>query len=260
MRAHTTVVPDDSLPDVTGHYPNATRQREIAPLKVLFDMVDTVGRDAPSEGTRTMGPMPEPVSDPVGSEGRCPWAQSTPDYLRYHDEEWGRPVHGEAALFERVTLEAFQSGLSWLTILRRREGFRTAFSGFDADVVAGFGEADRARLLADPGIIRNRAKVDAAITNARAVVALRERGGLDAVLWSFAPERHGRPATVADVPAQTPGSVALARALRAAGFTFVGPTTMYAAMQACGLVNDHIVGCPAGDRPSPWSAPVSGPS
>jgi len=180
------------------------------------------------------------------ADGRCPWALSTPDYVRYHDEEWGRPVHGERALFERITLEAFQSGLSWLTILRRREGFRSAFDGFDPERVAAYDEADRARLLADPGIIRNRAKVEAAIANAGAVVRLRDTGGLDELVWSFAPPRHPRPATPAEVPAQTPESVALAAALRAAGFRFVGPTTMYAAMQACGLVNDHLVGCPAG--------------
>ncbi len=155
-------------------------------------------------------------------------------------------MHGETALFERITLEAFQSGLSWLTILRRREGFRAAFAGFDADLVAGFGDEDRARLLADERIIRNRSKVDAAITNARAVVALREHGGLDALVWSHAPAAHDRPRTIEDVPAQTPESVALARSLRGAGLTFVGPTTMYAAMQACGLVNDHLIGCPAG--------------
>ncbi len=186
----------------------------------------------------------------VGEDGkpRCPWGLSTPDYVAYHDTEWGRPVHGERALFERITLEAFQSGLSWLTILRRRENFRTAFAGFDADVVAGFGERERARLLADAGIVRNRAKIDAAITNAAAVVALRDTvpGGLDALIWSFAPERHPAPRRLADVPASTEESKALAKALKRHGFGFVGPTTAYAAMQACGLVDDHLRGCVAG--------------
>ncbi len=179
-------------------------------------------------------------------DGRCPWALGAPDYAAYHDEEWGRPVHGEAALFERITLEAFQSGLSWLTILRRREGFRAAFAGFDADAVAAYDDEDRARLLADARIIRNRSKVEAAITNARAVVALRDHGGLDALVWSHAPAEHRRPRTIEEVPTRTPESLALARSLRTAGLTFVGPTTMYAAMQACGLVNDHLLGCPAG--------------
>jgi DNA-3-methyladenine glycosylase I len=186
----------------------------------------------------------------VGEDGRarCPWAAATADYARYHDEEWGRPVHGERALFERLTLEAFQSGLSWLTILRKREAFRAAFAGFEPDVVARFRDADRARLLADAGIVRNRAKVDAAVTNARAVVALRDAvdGGLDALVWSFAPD-PGRPAPVtpADVPAVTPESTALATALKRHGLVFVGPTTAYAAMQACGLVDDHLTGCVA---------------
>lgn len=185
----------------------------------------------------------------VGSDGRsrCGWGAGPEDYRRYHDEEWGRPVRGERGLYERITLEAFQSGLSWLTILRKREAFRAAFDGFDADVVAGYGETDVARLLADPGIVRNRAKVLAAVTNARAVVALRDRveGGLDALVWSFAPDPSARPAprSLADVPAITPESTALARALKSSGFVFVGPTTAYAAMQACGLVDDHLSGC-----------------
>jgi len=181
----------------------------------------------------------------VGADGlaRCVWAGSTPDYTAYHDVEWGVPVRGETALYERLTLEAFQSGLSWLTILRKREGFRAAFAGFQADQVAAFGEADVARLMADPAIVRNRLKVNAAISNARAVVALREHGGLDELVWSFAPAEHRRPASHADVPATSPESVALAKALKRNGFVFVGPTTMYAAMQACGLVDDHVAGC-----------------
>lgn len=174
---------------------------------------------------------------------RCSWAGSAPDYLAYHDEEWGVPVHGESALFERLTLEAFQSGLAWITILRKRPAFRSAFAGFDADAVAAFGDDDRERLLADAGIVRNRAKIDAALTNARAVVALRERGGLDDLVWSHAPRAHRPPRSGAEVPATSPESVALAKALKKAGFAFVGPTTMYAAMQACGLVDDHVVGC-----------------
>jgi DNA-3-methyladenine glycosylase I len=181
----------------------------------------------------------------VGADGiaRCAWAGSTPDYLAYHDTEWGVPVHGERALYERLTLEAFQSGLSWLTILRKREAFRTAFAGFDPEVVAGYDERDRERLLADAGIVRNRLKVDAAIHNAGAVVALRGHGGLDALVWSHAPAHHTPPAGPDDFRATTPESVALAKALKKAGFVFVGPTTMYAAMQACGLVDDHVVGC-----------------
>ena len=187
----------------------------------------------------------------TGSDGlvRCAWGASTPDYTLYHDTEWGVVVRGDDALYERMTLEAFQSGLSWLTILRKREGFRSAFAGFDADVVARYGDADVARLLADTRIVRNRAKVDAAIANARAVVTLRETvdGGLDSLVWSFAPDGGTRPAprVLADVPAHTPESKALAKALKRHGFGFVGPTTAYAAMQACGLVNDHLADCVA---------------
>ena len=181
----------------------------------------------------------------VGEDGvaRCAWAGSTPDYLDYHDTEWGVPVHGERALYERLTLEAFQSGLAWITILRKRAGFRAAFAGFDPEVVARFDDDDRARLMADTGIVRNRLKVDAAITNAAAVLALREVGGLDELVWSHAPEHHASPQTTADFRATSPESVALAKALKKAGFVFVGPTTMYAAMQACGLVDDHLAGC-----------------
>ncbi|HEX3004735.1 MAG TPA: DNA-3-methyladenine glycosylase I [Angustibacter sp.] len=182
----------------------------------------------------------------VGDDGlaRCAWAGSTPDYTAYHDGEWGREVHGERALFERITLEAFQSGLSWLTILRKREGFRAAFAGFDADAVATYTDDDLARLMADTAIVRNHAKIRAAITNARAVVDLRDDGGLDALVWSFQPARRPRrPAALSDVPAITPESTALSKALKRKGFVFVGPTTAYAAMQACGLVDDHVEGC-----------------
>ncbi|MFE0632360.1 DNA-3-methyladenine glycosylase I [Streptomyces sp. NPDC058864] len=185
----------------------------------------------------------------TGPDGlaRCPWGLSTDDYVEYHDTEWGRPVHGEAALYERLSLEAFQSGLSWITILRRREGFRRAFAHFSPEAVAAFTDEDRERLLADPGIIRNRAKIDAAIANANATLALREahEGGLDALVWSYAPDPAGRPAprTTADVPAVTAESTALAKDLKKRGFRFVGPTTAYALMQACGLVDDHLADC-----------------
>ena len=179
-----------------------------------------------------------------GADGlaRCPWGLSTPDYVSYHDDEWGRPVHGEAALFERVSLEAFQSGLSWITILRKREAFRSAFAGFEPGLVAEYDDEDVGRLLADAGIVRNRAKVLATIANARAAVAL--PGGLEALLWSFAPDGdRPAPRTTADIPAVSPESTAMAKALRKHGFRFVGPTTAYALMQATGMVNDHLAGC-----------------
>ncbi len=158
----------------------------------------------------------------------------------YHDREWGRPVTDEAGLFERLCLEAFQSGLSWSTILAKREGFRRAFAGFDPEAVARFGPADRERLLADASIVRNRAKIDAAIANAGAVMALRAGPGLVELVWSFSPD-PGEPS--ADIPAVTDESKALAKALKAHGFRFVGPTTAYALMQAAGLVNDHVGEC-----------------
>ena len=173
---------------------------------------------------------------------RCAWAGSAPEYVAYHDEEWGRPVHGDDALFERLCLEAFQSGLSWITILRKRPAFREAFAGFRIPVVAEFGDDDVARLMADPGIVRNRAKVTAAIGNARA--ALQVPDGLSALLWSFAPTApRPRPQTLADVPATSPESVAMAKDLKRRGFSFVGPTTAYALMQATGMVDDHIATC-----------------
>ena len=181
-----------------------------------------------------------------GPDGRprCGWATASDDYLCYHDEEWGRPVRGDDALFERLCLEAFQSGLSWLTILRKRERFRAAFADFRIPAVAGLGADDRARLLADAGIVRNRAKVDASIRNARAAAALADTT-LTELVWSFAPPPRPAPASFADVPARTPESTALARELKRRGFVFVGPTTAYATMQACGLVNDHLAGCVA---------------
>ncbi len=173
---------------------------------------------------------------------RCAWATSTADYVAYHDEEWGRPLHGDDRLFERLTLEAFQSGLSWLVILRKREAFRRAFDGFRIERVAGYDDADVARLLADPGIVRNRAKIEAAAANARAALEL--PGGLSGHLWSFAPAAdRPAPTVLAEVPARSPESTAMARDLRRRGFRFVGPTTAYALMQATGMVDDHLAGC-----------------
>jgi len=186
------------------------------------------------------------VSGPVtGDDGvdRCPWAAGDLLNRSYHDTEWGVPVHGESAYLERLTLEAFQSGLSWRTILDKRENFRAAFAGFDADVVAAYDDGDRARLMADVGIVRNRLKVDAAITNARATVALREKDGLEEFVLDFRPGASPRPATSEEVPTTSPESVALSKALKKIGFVFVGPTTMYALMEAIGLVDDHLLGC-----------------
>jgi DNA-3-methyladenine glycosylase I len=172
---------------------------------------------------------------------RCGWADSTPEYRAYHDDEWGRPLHGDTALFERLCLEGFQSGLSWLVILRKRPAFRRAFAGFDPATVAAFGADDVARLLADAGIVRNRAKIEATVHNAGRVLALDVP--LDALLWSFAPAAHRRPADLADVPSTSPESVAMAKALKRRGLRFVGPTTCYALMQATGIVDDHVAGC-----------------
>ncbi|TDE44207.1 DNA-3-methyladenine glycosylase I [Nonomuraea mesophila] len=173
---------------------------------------------------------------------RCTWpGMADPMYLAYHDEEWGRPVKGDDAVFERVALESFQSGLSWLTILRKRENFRAAFDGFSIVKVAAYTEQDVERLLGDPGIVRNRAKIEAAIGNARAALDLPE--GLSELVWRFADPGAPVPRTMADVPASTPGSKALAKELKRHGFRFVGPTTAYALMQAIGLVDDHIEGC-----------------
>ncbi len=182
----------------------------------------------------------------VGKDGvaRCPWGATPPIYAEYHDTEWGVPLHGETELFERITLEAFQSGLSWLTILRKREAFREAFAGFDPEIVAAFDESDIERLMGDAGIVRNRRKIEATISNARATLALREDGGLDALIWSHRPETAPpAPRVDGDIPAVTPESTALAKALKARGFVFVGPTTAYALMQAIGMVDDHLAGC-----------------
>src|SRR6266568_1075068 len=186
----------------------------------------------------TVAPGAEPGPDGLP---RCPWALGSAEYLPYHDEEWGRPVRDDTGMYERLTLEAFQSGLSWLTILRKRDGFRSAFAGFDIEAVAEFGPDDVTRLLADPGIVRNRAKIEAAIGNARAALTL--PGGLAATVWSYAGERVATPQTLDDVPSWTPASKALSVHLRKHGFRFTGPVTAYAMMQACGVVDDHLAGC-----------------
>jgi DNA-3-methyladenine glycosylase I len=180
----------------------------------------------------------------VAEPQRC-WPTSDPLYIAYHDEEWGRPVREEHLLLERVCLEGFQSGLSWLTILRKRENFRAAFDDFRPEAVARFGPQDVQRLMGDAGIVRNRAKIEATIANARATVALHDAGEtLRGLLWSFAPAvPPPAPRALADLPATTPESKALARELRRRGFRFVGPTTAYAVMQACGIVDDHVAGC-----------------
>jgi len=176
---------------------------------------------------------------------RCAWAGAEPIYIRYHDEEWGVPKSDDRALFEKLVLEGFQAGLSWLTILKKRENFRTAFHGFDAARIARYGARDVARLMADEGIVRNRLKVEATIDNARALIRLQERTGLAKFLWGFL---DGRPQinkhrSLKTVPAQTAASKAISKALKAEGFRFVGPTTVYAFMQATGMVNDHLIGC-----------------
>lgn len=186
------------------------------------------------------------VEGPDGRQ-RCWWAASTRDYARYHDEEWGRPVTDDRGMFERMSLEAFQSGLSWLTILRKREAFRAAFCDFDFDAVSGFTGRDVERLLGDAGIVRNRAKIEATIANAKAAATLSAAGeSLAQLAWSFAPDRDGPPG--GEPPATTPESTALATELKRRGFRFVGPTTAYALMQATGIVNDHLSGCAARDE------------
>ena len=184
----------------------------------------------------------------AGPDGRlrCWWCLGAPEYIEYHDSVWGRPMHGDRELFEMLVLESFQSGLSWLTILRKREGFRRTFEDWDIERIATFGERDVERLLADSRIVRHRGKIEAAIANAVATRALHERGEtLDALLWAFAPERDGAapPASGHEVPVSTPESKAMAKELKRRGFRFVGPTTAYALMQAAGLVNDHLEGC-----------------
>ncbi|WP_024355986.1 DNA-3-methyladenine glycosylase I [Leucobacter chironomi] len=184
------------------------------------------------------------VTGPDGVE-RCAWVGDDPEYRRYHDEEWGVPLRGDRALFEKMALEGFQAGLSWITILRKRPRFREAFAGFEPAAVASFDAADVERLMADAGIVRNRAKIAAVIANAALVREMRD-GELDELMWSFAPsagDARGRPATMGEVPAITPESTALSKELRRRGFRFVGPTTMYALMQSAGMVDDHLAGC-----------------
>jgi len=180
----------------------------------------------------------------VGPDGqaRCGWATSAPEYIEYHDFEWGKEIRDDVGLFERMSLEGFQSGLSWITILRKRENFRAAFAGFDPEIVAKYDDADFERLMADPGIVRNRLKINATISNARALLAMDE-GEFTELLWCFKPAKHKAPSTLADVPATTPESVAMSKALKKKGFVFVGPTTAYALMQATGIVNDHLKTC-----------------
>jgi DNA-3-methyladenine glycosylase I len=189
-----------------------------------------------------MAPMAGPV---IGDDGlaRCPWGAGDPVNLAYHDAEWGMPVDGEAAHLERLTLEAFQSGLSWLTILNKRPAFREVFAGFDADVIAAYDEHDTERLMLEPRIVRNRRKIDAAVANARATVALRADGGLVDFLWSFRPDSTPAPHDTSEMATTSPESLALSKALKKIGFAHVGPTTMYALMEAVGIVDDHLVGC-----------------
>lgn len=193
-----------------------------------------------------MSAPPDGLAPGPDGDLRCSWGVSTPDYVDYHDHEWGREVRGEDAVYERLVLEGFQSGLSWITILRKRENFRAAFAGFSIEAVAQFGDADVERLVADAGIIRHRGKIEAAIGNARAALELHAQGEtLTELLWGHAPAPRDAPLTPAEIPAQTPESLALSKELKRRGFRFVGPTTLYAAMQACGVVNDHLAGCVA---------------
>ncbi len=206
-----------------------------------------------ADPTRTL--LPVHVTEGPDGRLRCPWATADPEYRRYHDEEWGTPLHGDRALFEKLCLEGFQSGLSWILVLRRRDAFRELFDGFDPQRVAAYTEGDVERLLGDARIIRNRAKIEAAIGNARALLTLEEQDGadaLDALVWGAAePPRSAdeRPTETTELPASTPASTALSKTLRKAGFRFVGPVTVYALMQSAGVVDDHLRGC--------WRASIS---
>mgnify|MGYP000847516163 FL=1 len=174
---------------------------------------------------------------------RCPWCGTDPLYVAYHDHEWGRPEHDPRRLFELLILESFQAGLSWITILRKREGFRTAFSGFEPELIASWGEPETARLLGDPGIVRHRGKIESTIRGAQAFLRIEAREGFSPFLWAFAPPPSARPRTHGDVPGQTAQSQAMSKALKREGFNFVGPTITYAFMQASGMVNDHLADC-----------------
>lgn len=191
-----------------------------------------------------------------GDDGlvRPEWAAASPLLQEYYDTEWGMPIRDEQGLFERLSLEAFQSGLSWATILRKRPAFREAFAGFDPEAVAAFSDDDEARLMADAGIVRNRAKIRATITNAQATVALRERGGLGQLIWSFQPESTPQPRSMAEAPTQSPESKAMSKALKKEGFVFVGPTTMYALMSAIGMVDLHPMGSHRRGSSGIWTA------
>ena len=196
------------------------------------------------------------VTTIIGDDGlaRPPWAATDPLLREYYDTEWGMPVRDEHGLYERISLEAFQAGLSWATILRKRPAFRAAFADFDPDVVAAFTDADAERLLGDAGIVRNRLKIQAAITNARATVALRDDGGLVDFVWSFQPDATPNPTTYADIPTRSPESLALSKALRSKGFAFVGPTTMHALMEAIGMIDTHLVGSHRRGSSGVWPA------
>lgn len=189
---------------------------------------------------------------------RCPWCGQDPLYCAYHDEEWGVPEWDARALWEKLILDGFQAGLSWITILKKRDNFRTAFQGFNPEQIAGWGDAEVATALANPGIIRHRGKIEGTVKNARAYLALQEKGDFATLLWDFVDgtPRQNRPASLRDIPAESPQSQAMSKMLKKAGFTFVGPTIVYAFMQACGLVNDHLVTCPAHDRVALASRPA----
>jgi DNA-3-methyladenine glycosylase I len=208
----------------------------------------------------SVGFVPPGLSQGSDGRPRCWWGASTPDYERYHDEEWGRPVRDDRGIYERLVLEGFQSGLSWLTILRKRENFRAAFANFEVEAVAAFGARDVDRLLGDAGIVRHRGKIEAAIQNAKAAAEMHANGeSLAELVWSHAPRRRRRaPRSLDDLPATTPESTALSKELKRRGFRFVGPTTAYATMQACGVVNDHLAGCWVGPEVEALSSAVDG--